>query len=77
MIVIDVDKAKTITHAKRRVKRSDNFKTVDGDIVYAQLNEAGQALRAEIKTADDSLQFEIDAASTVEELKMLIARESL
>lgn len=73
-IQIDMDKAKTITHIRRRDARALEFEPYDNIIMkqipgndYTQAEAARQAIREKYTT----LQAQIDAAETPEELKAL------
>ena len=75
MIVINLDKAKSIAHEKRRAARSVEFAPLDAIIMkqipgndYAQAETARQAIRDKYA----SLQIQIDSAQNVEELKTLL-----
>ena len=73
MIKINLDKAKeVVSHPKRREKRSEEFKKVDGDNIYSVLSDSGEAKRKDIKANDDLLQAEIDNASSIEELTIVM-----
>ena len=74
-IAIDLNRAKTIAHEKRRVARSDEFAPYDEIIMkqipgndYTQAEAARQAIREKYA----NLQSQMDAATTVEELKGLL-----
>ena len=75
MISIDMTKAKDIAHEKRRAARAKEFKPYDEVIMkqipgndYAQAEAARQAIREKYAT----LQAQMDAAQTAEELKALL-----
>jgi len=75
MITIDMTKAKDIAHEKRRAARAEEFKPYDEVImkripgVDAQQAEAArQAIREKYAT----LQAQMDAAQTADELKALL-----
>jgi len=74
-IAIDLNRAKTIAHEKRRVSRSEEFAPYDEIIMkqipgndYNQAEAARQAIRDKYVT----LQSQMNAAATVEELKNLL-----
>lgn len=75
MIVINLNKAKTIAHERRRVAREKEFKPFD-EIIMKQIpgNDAVEAekSRKAIRQKYDVLQQQMDAAQTVEELKALL-----
>jgi hypothetical protein len=71
MITINVTKAKTIAHDIRRAARSEEFKPYD-DAIAKQIPgqaEGAEAARAVIRTKYAAMQTQIDAASTVDEIK--------
>lgn len=74
MIVINIDKAKTIGHELRRAARAEEFKPYDDAIakqIPGQTADA-EAQRAVIREKYAALQTAMDAAQTVEELKALL-----
>ena len=75
MITIDMTKAKEIAHKKRRAARAEEFKPYDEVIMkqipnndYTQAESARQAIREKYAT----MQAQMDAAQTPEELKALL-----
>jgi predicted nucleic acid-binding Zn-ribbon protein len=75
MITIDMNKAKDIAHEKRRAARAEEFKPHDEVIMkqipgndYNQAEAARQAIREKYAT----LQAQMDAAQTADELKALL-----
>ena len=72
MIVINLDKAKTIGHARRREARAEEFKPYD-EVIMKQIpgNDAAvaEAARAAIRTKYAEMQNQIDAATTPDEIK--------
>lgn len=75
MITINMDKAKEIAHEKRRAARAEEFKPYD-EVIMKQLpgNDQTQAetARQAIRDKYATLQTQMDAAQTPEELKELI-----
>ena len=72
MITINIDKAKTIAHNKRREARAEEFKPYD-EVIMKQIpgvdaTEA-EAARAAIRTKYSEMQTAIDSASTVDAIK--------
>ena len=72
MITINIDKAKTIAHDKRRAVRTEEFKPYD-EVIMKQIpgvdaTEA-EAARAAIRTKYSEMQTAIDSASTVDAIK--------
>jgi hypothetical protein len=72
MITINIDKAKTIAHDKRREARAEEFKPHD-EIIMKQIPgadaTAAEAARELIRTKYAEMQTAIDAASTVDAIK--------
>jgi predicted nucleic acid-binding Zn-ribbon protein len=75
MISIDMTKAKDIAHEKRRAARAEEFKPYDEVIMkqipgndYTEAEAARQAIREKYAT----LQAQMDAAQTADELKALL-----
>ncbi len=74
MITINIDKAKTIAHDKRREARAEEFKPYD-DAIAKQIPgqmEGAEAARATIRAKYAAIQTAIDAASTVDEIKVAL-----
>ena len=77
-IGINLNKAKEIAHEQRRAARAEEFKPYDEVIMkqipgndYTQAEAARQAIRDKYAT----LQAQMDAAQTPEELKALLPQE--
>ena len=68
MITINITKAKTIAHDKRRQARSAEFAPLDIKATIPSETIAAEAARALIRTKYAELQAEIDAATTIEQL---------
>jgi hypothetical protein len=71
MITINITKAKTIAHDKRREARAVEFQPYDEAIakqIPGQM-EGAEAARAAIRTKYADMQTAIDAATTVDEIK--------
>ena len=72
VITINIDKAKTIAHDKRREARAEEFKPHD-EIIMKQIPGAdateAEAARAAIRTKYSEMQTAIDSASTVDAIK--------
>jgi hypothetical protein len=72
VITINIDKAKTIAHDKRREARAEEFKPHD-EIIMKQIPgadaTAAEAARELIRTKYTEMQTAIDAASTVDAIK--------
>lgn len=76
MIKIDMIKAKTIAHEARRAARAAEFKPFD-DAIAKQIPgqmDGAETERQKIRTKYVALQIQIDAASSVHELKELMPK---
>lgn len=74
MITINIDKAKTIAHDKRRAARAEEFKPYD-DAIAKQIPgqvEGAEAARQVIREKYVVMQLAINAASTAEEIKAVM-----
>lgn len=73
-IVINLDKAKKITHDKRRETRAEEFKPYD-EIVALQIPgedaQAAEAQRVLIRQKYDVIQTDIDGCANVSDLKLI------
>lgn len=72
MIVINIDKAKAIGHDMRRDARAAEFAPLDEVIAKQIPGTDAQAVEAQRQAVRDKyavIQADIDAASTVEEIK--------
>lgn len=75
MIVVNIDKAKTIAHDMRRAARSEEFKPYD-EVIMKQIPgvdvQAAEAARQVIREKYAAIQIAIDSASSPEEIKAVI-----
>lgn len=75
MITVNIEKAKTIAHAKRRESRAAEFKPYD-EIIMKQIPgqnlDQAESARQSIRDKYAIMQEQMDAAKTVEELKSLL-----
>jgi len=71
MIVINIDKAKNVAHNLRRAARAVEFEPYDNAIAKQIPGQAegAEVARASIRTKYATMQTQIDAASTVDEIK--------
>jgi len=72
MITINLDKAKTIAHEKRRSARSAEFAPLDIKATIPSEAVAAEAARQLIRDKYAGLQIDIDAAADVVELTSLV-----
>ena len=77
MITINLDKAKAIAHDKRRQARAKEFEPYDA-VIMKQIpgndSAAAEAARQAIRTKYAALQTQMDAATTVDQLKDLLPK---
>lgn len=75
MITINIDKAKTIGHDIRRIKRANEFAPLD-EVIMKQIPgtdvQAVEAQRQAIRDKYSGIQTDIDNSSSVEELKSIL-----
>ena len=75
MITIDMTKAKEIAHEKRRAARSAEFAPHD-EVIMKQIPgvdaQAAEAARQAIRDKYATLQTQMDAAQSADELKALL-----
>jgi hypothetical protein len=75
MISIDMTKAKDIAHEKRRAARAEEFKPYD-EVIMKQIPgvdaQQAEAARQAIREKYTTLQAQMDAAQTADELKALL-----
>lgn len=72
MITINIDKAKTIAHDKRRQARSAEFSPLDIKATIPSEAVAAETARALIRTKYAEMQSEIDGATTINELTSIV-----
>jgi Spy/CpxP family protein refolding chaperone len=72
MISIDVTKAKDIAHEKRRAARTTEFAPLDIKATIPSEAAAAEAARQAIREKYATLQAQMDAAQTPEQLKALL-----
>jgi hypothetical protein len=68
-IVINIDKAKTIAHDKRREARSAEFAPLDIKATIPSEATAAETARATVRAKYATMQTAIDAATTPDEIK--------
>ena len=71
-IVIDLNKAKSIAHEKRRAARSAEFAPLDIKATIPSEAQAAETDRQAVRNKYATMQTQMDAATTVEELKDLL-----
>ena len=72
MITINIDKAKTIAHDKRREARSAEFAPLDIKATIPSEATAAEAARQVIRDKYASMQVAIDSATTIEQIKAVM-----
>ena len=75
MITININKAKAIAHDKRRAARAEEFKPWDVKATIPAEQVAAEAERQKIRDKYATLQEQMDAAQTVEELLAVMPKE--
>lgn len=73
MIIINIDKAKTIAHDIRRSKRQEEFAPLDIKATIPSEAQAAEAARQLIRDKYARMQESIEAAADVEQLKEIIS----
>jgi hypothetical protein len=71
-IVINLNKAKSIAHDKRRAARSAEFAPLDIKATIPSEAQAAETARQAVRNKYATMQTQMDAATTVEELKDLL-----
>ena len=72
MIVINIDKAKTIVHDKRRTARSTEFAPLDVKATIPSEAIAADAARQAVREKYAAIQQNIETATGVAELKLIV-----
>jgi hypothetical protein len=72
MISIDMTKAKDIAHEKRRAARSAEFAPLDIKVTIPSEAVQAEAARQAIREKYATMQTQMDAAQTIDELKNLM-----
>lgn len=71
MITINIDKAKSIVHDKRRAARAAEFAPLDIKATIPAEAAAAEAARQAVRDKYATMQTEIDSAPGVPELKLI------
>jgi hypothetical protein len=69
MITINIDKAKTIAHDKRRAARAAEFAPLDIKATIPSEAVAAEAARQAIRDRYAAIQADIDASASVDDIK--------
>ena len=72
MIVINIDKARAIAHDRRRVARAAEFSPLDIKATIPSEAVAAEVARQTIREKYAVMQIQIDAATTVDEIKAVM-----
>lgn len=72
MITVNIEKAKSIAHDKRREARAEEFKQLDIQTTIPAMAHQAEADRQVVRDKYAVMQTEIDAASTPDEIKVVI-----
>lgn len=73
MIVVNLSKAKSIAHDARRSARAKEFAPLDIKATIPSEGAAAEMQRQAVREKYAAVQTSIDAASNVDELKMIIS----
>ena len=73
MITVNIEKAKSIAHDKRREARAEEFKQLDIQATIPAMAAQAEAERQVVREKYTVMQTEIDAALTADEIKVVIA----
>ena len=74
MIQINLNKAKEISHDKRRNKRAELFKHLDIEATVPVLAEQAEVKRQILRDEFAAIQTEIDNVESVDQLKVIITQ---
>ena len=74
MIQVDINKAKEITHQKRRAARAAEFAPLDIQVTIPTLAEQAEIERQNIREKYAEIQAQIDEANSVDALKDIITQ---
>ena len=77
MITINIDKAKAIAHERRRAKRAAEFAPLDVEATIHAKAASAEAARQAIRDKYAQIQADIDAATTVDKLKTVMANGAI
>jgi hypothetical protein len=72
MITININKARNISHDMRRAKRATEFAPLDIKATIPSEAAAAEAARQAVREKYAAIQLDIDAASSVSELKLIV-----
>ena len=72
MIIVNLTKAKEIAHEKRRAARAEEFAPLDIKATIPAEAAAAEEVRAAVRAKYATMQDQMDAAATVDELKALL-----
>lgn len=76
-LVVDMNKAKEVVHAKRRIKRDELFAPLDIEATIPSKAVQAEASRQVIRDIDAMTQNDIDNASTEAALRSIIESDGL
>lgn len=71
MINVNLDKAKKITHNKRREARAEEFKPLDTEATIPSMATEAEAKRQAVRDKYAKIQRDIDTAPSADELKLV------
>lgn len=70
MITVNIDKAKSIAHTKRREARSMEFAPLDIKATIPNEYASAEAARQLVRDKYASMQIAIESATTIDEIKL-------
>jgi len=73
MIIINITKARTIAHDKRREMRSAEFAPLDIKATIPSEAVAAETARQAVRDKYEAMQTVIDAATSIDEIKAVIS----
>ena len=76
-LVADLKKSKMIAHGCRRMKRSMEFETIDGDNMNVLVSVDAEVERAAIRLRYDTIQINLDDCTSVTMLKTEMEKQGL
>lgn len=74
MIKVNIEKAKEIAHNVRRANRAEKMKPLDIEATVPYLSVEAEQKRSIVREQNAQIQFEIESAETVDDLKASILK---
>lgn len=73
MITVNIEKAKSIAHDKRREARAEEFKPLDIQATIPSMLMDSESKRQVIREKYAEMQIKIDSANTADDLKNILS----